>query len=204
MIRTKIELLNFIASCAGDYYKTVIDRIKIDQHMNGITDADFKIDKSTLQRIAEAVIIDFINFVGMAQGVDYGMYTRHLPEELKKNQKLREDVRKEEDRLQTLNGDPIVAHCPVCYQKASTLNPIFRDRVRRLELVVFVCHQCKLIFVDRKTNEKIIKKWNGENLCHESLKFLYGDYYRRLQLFVHSYVAKYGYKKKRFFIDNKK
>jgi hypothetical protein len=195
IVRTRADLLNLLASCAGDYHKKVIPEIK---HI--ITDNNVKIDKPILQIISNAVIVGFINFVGEAMGVDYGMRVKYLPEELKKNKKRNEEIRKEEARLQVLSGgEPIMAACPACYQRASTLNPIFRDRVHRLELVVFVCHDCKLIYVDRKINKKIIKKWNEQCLYREPLKVLYGDYLKRLNLFVRSYIKENrGYKKRVF------
>ena len=83
------EFLDGLSSYAGDYHKEVAASVKKNWHMNDLTKEDLKIDETVLQRIANAVIVDFINFIGARNCVDYALYAKELAEEFKKNEKIR-------------------------------------------------------------------------------------------------------------------
>jgi hypothetical protein len=75
---TKIELMNIIEKIAKDYYQDAPESILRNKHMNNLKGNE-KIDKN----IIDAVIVDFINFIGSWQGLDYGMYVKDLYEKSK-------------------------------------------------------------------------------------------------------------------------
>jgi len=68
-----IDVLEIITSNAKEYYNDgVIESLKRNQHMNNYEGED--VNDETIK----AILVDFINFIGMKQGVDYAMYTRDL------------------------------------------------------------------------------------------------------------------------------
>ena len=68
----KIELLNLLTESAIKYREIAMETIKTNNHMNDATGT--KID----QRDIDALLVDFINYVGSEQGVDYGLHTNNL------------------------------------------------------------------------------------------------------------------------------
>jgi hypothetical protein len=72
-IKTSGELLDVVEKIIQKYHKEAIASIKHNNHMNDIKKSE-KIDK----RIVDAVLVDFINRIGLEYGVDYAMYTRDL------------------------------------------------------------------------------------------------------------------------------
>jgi len=70
---TNIELLTKLKKSADNYGHNANTSIHINNHMNNIT-TNKKID----QDIIDAILVDFINYIGMQQGVDYALYTRDL------------------------------------------------------------------------------------------------------------------------------
>jgi hypothetical protein len=75
---TKIDLLKMITNYAVEYSEDVENSIHRNNHMNNIKETD-KIDK----RISDAILVDFINFIGMKQCVDYCLYTSDFKKETK-------------------------------------------------------------------------------------------------------------------------
>jgi hypothetical protein len=73
---TKKEFMDIIEQDAKEYYKDAKDSIIRNKGMNNLK-GDEIIDKN----IVEATIVDFINFLGYKQGLDYGMYVKHLYED---------------------------------------------------------------------------------------------------------------------------
>jgi hypothetical protein len=71
----KIDLLNMLTKNAKEYRKHGTNLLIRNKHMNEITDLDV-ID----QKVIDAILVDFINFVGYFQGVDYALYTKDLKE----------------------------------------------------------------------------------------------------------------------------
>ncbi len=86
---TVSELLDMLESDAGDYYKEAVASIEKNRHMNDLTYADLKIGKKAKQRIAEAVLVDFINYVARHYGCERGERVKHLAEAFKKNKEIR-------------------------------------------------------------------------------------------------------------------
>ena len=37
-----------------------------------------KENQERFQRFADAILVDFIHYIGNGQGLDYGLYTKHL------------------------------------------------------------------------------------------------------------------------------
>jgi len=99
---TKDELLKYLTSELELYRKDWREQLFRDRHMNQLEryvsiqnskelfieqDYNLKKLKNYLDRIpqefVDALLVDFINHVGLGQGIDFGLYTKHL-EELKR------------------------------------------------------------------------------------------------------------------------
>ncbi len=92
-------------------------------------------------------------------------------------------------------------YCPRCKKKASTTDPIFRNFVRRLELPIFHCNECRLIYIDKPTVRRIISEWRkgGLTIRNMTLKALYQECLEELKRIVNShFVSNLGYRKARF------
>ena len=68
---TKLELLKYLEKTAKEYRKDCSASIVRNRHMNKL-DEDCNVE----QKIVDAILVDFINKIGVDQGVDYGLYTR--------------------------------------------------------------------------------------------------------------------------------
>jgi hypothetical protein len=73
---TKKELLTYLTDRAIEYAPDATKSVFDNKHMNNLSDFD-KID----QRVTEALLVDFINFIGLHQGLDWGLYTHYLHDE---------------------------------------------------------------------------------------------------------------------------
>ena len=71
---TKIQLLEMLTNRAKGYRLNAVDSINRNRHMNDISNLSEMPD----QHVVDAILVDFINSVGAAQGVDYGLYTQDL------------------------------------------------------------------------------------------------------------------------------
>ena len=69
---TKIELLEHLLVVAKEFRKD-IGHYSRNSHMHEITEAPD-------QKVIDAVLVGFINSVGVFQGVDYALYTKDLME----------------------------------------------------------------------------------------------------------------------------
>ena len=81
---TKGNLLKIIEQNGRGYYKDCPRSIIRNNHMNNLKGNE-QIDKN----IVEAVIVDFINFIGCRQGLDYGMYVKDLYRERNINEQTK-------------------------------------------------------------------------------------------------------------------
>lgn len=70
----KIDLLNMLTAYVKEYAPDANNSIKRNNHMNNNT------GNVILQNDIDALLVDFVNFVGMKQGVDYALYTSDLHE----------------------------------------------------------------------------------------------------------------------------
>lgn len=77
---TKIELLKMLDREAKSYRKTALASIERNGHMNDLSTMDIRVmkeDQERFQRFADAILVDFVNYIGNGQGLDYGLYTKH-------------------------------------------------------------------------------------------------------------------------------
>tara|TARA_R110002096_G_scaffold57047_1_gene145013 strand:- start:245 stop:463 length:219 start_codon:yes stop_codon:yes gene_type:complete len=68
-----IEVLEQTAEYAKKYRSEAQQSLERNRHMNQIEEGE-----QVQQRIIDAVLVDFINYVGMKHGIDYGIYTKDL------------------------------------------------------------------------------------------------------------------------------
>ncbi len=76
-----IELLEITTEYAKDYKKYAIISLECNRHMNEIEEGE-----KVQQRHIDAILVDFINFIAMKNGVDYAMYTKDLKYLINQNQ----------------------------------------------------------------------------------------------------------------------
>ena len=81
MVMTRGEFLNLLTKEAKKYRSESLASIERNRHMNDISSKDFrrlKRDRKLTQKMIDALLVDFINTVGVGQCVDYALYTKHL------------------------------------------------------------------------------------------------------------------------------
>lgn len=81
------------------------------------------------------------------------------------------------------------------------MEPIFRNYARRIQLLIFFCHDCQMIYVDKATIKRIVKEWNSYQRF--PLKQLYDEFFSKLKESMDFYVSR-GYKNIRFLKNIKK
>lgn len=62
-----------LVTCAKEYNKQAQESVTRNSHMNELNTGDVLNPKHT-----EAVLVDFINFVGVHQGIDLALYTSDI------------------------------------------------------------------------------------------------------------------------------
>jgi len=70
---TKSELINMLIEYGQKYTSEAIESVKRNRHMNDLGNDDL-----ISQDIVNALIVDFINFIGIKNGIDVGMYVKDL------------------------------------------------------------------------------------------------------------------------------
>lgn len=70
---TSGELLQLLTNLAKDYAKEGVESIKRNNHMNDVPKTE-----TVSQKVVDAVLVDFINYIGIKYCVDYGLYTVDL------------------------------------------------------------------------------------------------------------------------------
>ncbi|KKT85579.1 MAG: hypothetical protein UW85_C0018G0006 [Parcubacteria group bacterium GW2011_GWA1_Parcubacteria_45_10] len=81
MALTRGDLLKLLEREAKGYCGGVLDSVRRNCHMNNLTEADIaevQRNPRLFRRFAEAVLVDFVNYVGAGQRLDYGLKTSHL------------------------------------------------------------------------------------------------------------------------------
>lgn len=68
-----VDLLNMLTEYAKKYHETAPASIVRNHHMN-----DLQTNDVIEQSHTDAVLVDFINFIGAKHGVDYALYTSDL------------------------------------------------------------------------------------------------------------------------------
>jgi len=74
VISTPGELLEELRKCLFRYQPGATESLRHNGHMNDL-EPEVTIDR----RVVDAVLVDFINYVGACYGVDYAMNTSDLP-----------------------------------------------------------------------------------------------------------------------------
>ena len=74
---TKRELMDMLENIAADY---IIDAKQSLERNFGMNDMSFMECKNLSQAQIDGVIVDFINAVGLYQGLDEGLYVNYLYE----------------------------------------------------------------------------------------------------------------------------
>lgn len=76
------DLADLLEKEASVYRAMNIAVIRQNRHMNDLTDSDIaemeKLEPRLRQKIIDALLVDFINFIATRQGLDLGLYTKHL------------------------------------------------------------------------------------------------------------------------------
>ena len=68
--------MNMLDAAACDYVKIAEKSVNRNTHMNNLGHGLYD---NIPQDIIDALIVDFVNYIGREyQGMDYGMYTKHL------------------------------------------------------------------------------------------------------------------------------
>jgi hypothetical protein len=77
---TRGELLNFLTKEAKRYRTTALKSLKRNRHMNTLSKKDLLKLRNlhSIQEFIDAILVDFINSVGVGQGIDYALYTENL------------------------------------------------------------------------------------------------------------------------------
>lgn len=70
-IRTRGELLSFLDKMGKEYRLDCEKSINRNNHMN-----ELEKHVELNQDIIDAILVDFINFIGINQNVDYGLYAK--------------------------------------------------------------------------------------------------------------------------------
>lgn len=69
-----LQQLNQLTENAKEYKLIAKDSVKRNKHMNrGIDDLDI-----IRQAVVDAILVDFINYIGVKSGIDYALYTSDL------------------------------------------------------------------------------------------------------------------------------
>ena len=68
-----IEVIEKTAGYAKKYRVEAKKSLQRNSHMNQLDEGE-----QVQQRIIDAVLVDFINYVGLKHGIDYAMYTKDL------------------------------------------------------------------------------------------------------------------------------
>lgn len=82
-IKTRSDLMIYLTRMAEEYSPKCKESVKRNNHMNLVIEEDVDISLGD-NNIVEAVLVDFVNYIGSNQGLDWGLYTGHLHEENQK------------------------------------------------------------------------------------------------------------------------
>jgi hypothetical protein len=83
---TRGEFLHLLSEYAKIYVPEAVASVTRNHHMNDLTGGKIYYNTPPVlevevdQRVVDAVVVDFINFIGEKMWVDYGMYTKDLRE----------------------------------------------------------------------------------------------------------------------------
>jgi hypothetical protein len=109
---TRGDMLKMLTAMAQTYVPTARASVVRNSHMNRYVGDD----KAVPQAFVEALVVDFINTVGVSMGVDYGLYTRHLGESERLSSMWENTIRSPQKLADHLNM--LLAHQPDSERKA--------------------------------------------------------------------------------------
>ena len=78
---TRGKLLSLLTEEARQYRKNAVASITRNEHMNDLSHKDclqLRKNRRRTQRILDALLVDFINAVGVGQCLDLALHTKHL------------------------------------------------------------------------------------------------------------------------------
>ena len=78
---TSGELLDYLAKEAKKYRGKALLSVNRNRHMNDLSSKDIsklKKEQRLTQKLIDALLVDFINIIGVDQGGDYGLRAEHL------------------------------------------------------------------------------------------------------------------------------
>ena len=96
-------------------------------------------------------------------------------------------------------------HCPICDKKADigTMGNITAYSLARLDLTFFLCSPCRNIYIDRRVFKAQVKSWKNDYFNKGGqqmppLKWLYQEFWKKLQDNIDYFVKHLGYKITKF------
>src|SRR3989344_5288438 len=96
-------------------------------------------------------------------------------------------------------------YCPICKQKADygTMPIVTSYSLSRLDLTFFLCSPCRSIGIDRQIFKSQIRAWRNDFFNQNKkrfppLKWLYQEFWRRLNENVDYYIDRLDYKRREF------
>lgn len=78
---TNGELLNLLTEEAKKYHRKALSSVERNWHMNNLSSKDLQRlikNQQLTQDLIDALLVDFINFIGVGLCVDYGLYTKNI------------------------------------------------------------------------------------------------------------------------------
>lgn len=111
---TRGKLLKLLDGEAMKYREEALASIERNRHMNDLSEEDIaklKENQEWAQRITDALLVDFVNFIGTGQGLDYGLRTKDITMTAKAKMVLHHDDPPCTARLTTHEGG---RWCPKC------------------------------------------------------------------------------------------
>lgn len=66
------DLLTFLTILAKEYRPDSVNSIRRNAHMNDVNEGEVP------QQVVDATLVDFINYIGVRNCVDYGLYTKDI------------------------------------------------------------------------------------------------------------------------------
>jgi len=64
----------------NEYRLGANNSLRRNSHMN---ESVMESKEDVPQQVMDALLVDFVNYVGVQQGLDYGLYTKHLRKKIK-------------------------------------------------------------------------------------------------------------------------
>ena len=72
--------MRFLTAETKRYRKGALASLARNSHMNDLSAKDIlRLKRSRVtKKFIEALLVDFVNAIGVSQGIDYGLHTKHL------------------------------------------------------------------------------------------------------------------------------